>query len=463
MIKFRWRKPSIAKHLAVWYTLLSVALLISFGGVMYASLKDRLRTEDDQVLASKIAELRAIIAAHANDYSYLHDEIEREATTSPGTFLRVSNGRGDIIAESGIQVDFSSLLKESTAETGRDWRSESGNTYRVLSSKFIGEGGELQFFAAMDLAGENRLLSAYWRTLMFAILAAMLAAAVIGYVIARRGMQPVSQLAAIVDKLDADTLHHRVSIEPWPQELQPLAEKFDGLLSRLETSFARLSQFSADIAHELRTPLHILRSEAEFALIRGKTQGDYRQCIESAAEEYERLSRMVEGLLFLARSEQPDAQLNGRELQLNQEIATVANFYQALADEQEVSLTYSGVGQVYADPDLFRRALGNLIANAIAHTPSHGTVAVVADARVENEVAIRVIDNGCGIDATHLPHILDRFYRVDGARQRLGEQIGLGLSIVASIMKLHQGTIAIDSKMGYGTTVTLTFPTKKPI
>ncbi|KIO47678.1 histidine kinase dimerization/phospho-acceptor domain-containing protein, partial [Nitrosospira sp. NpAV] len=153
------------------------------------------------------------------------------------------------------------------------------------------------------------------------------------YGIARKGLRPISRLAAVMDQLDVHRLSHRVNEEPWPEELQPLAQMFDGLLSRLEVSFSRLSQFSADIAHELRTPLHILRGEAELTLTRAASVETYRASIESAADEYDRLSCMVDALLFLARSEQPDTHIDRQVLDARQEVVAVFDFYQAMADE----------------------------------------------------------------------------------------------------------------------------------
>lgn len=457
------KSGSIAARLTFWYALLSVVLISGFGGVMYSVLKDRLRSEDDQILAGRIAELRSILTHYKDDYTHLREEIEREATSSPGTHIRVLDGRGKIVAESGESGTFSvsalSLpsLKLPKNGLGHDWIASDGTPYRVMAGTFVADT-RYMLYVAMNLSSEEQLLSAYWRTLSFVIFAALIIAVAMGYYIARKGLQPVSRLATIVDELDAHGLHRRVSKDSWPEELQPMAAKFDGLLSRLEDSFGRLSRFSADIAHELRTPLHILRGEAEIVLTKGESKNDFRACIESATEEYERLSRMVEALLFLARTEQPDAQLDKGSLLLEQEVAAVCAFYQAMADENGVSLSAHGEGTVFADSALLRRALGNLVANSLRHTHNNGQVVVEARQTLNHGAVITVSDTGDGIAPEDLPYVFDRFYRADSARSRGDTGTGLGLAIVSSIMKLHGGTVSIQSERQHGSVVKLMFP-----
>lgn len=457
------RSGSIAARLTFWYALLSVALIASAGSVLYWVLANQLHQENDRLLAGKIAEVRAVLVLHPNDYAALREEVLHEAETLPGIYLRVLNARQEIVADSpGTTPIFINRGPFATSplpmdESGRDWFSSDGKKYRLMSSKFE-TSSPFIVYAAMSLSKEEQLLAAYRSTLLLAVVIVLAIAIAAGYLIARREMQPVSRLAAIVDELGAGHLQRRVGDEAWPSELRPLATNFDHLLSRLEDSFARISRFSADIAHELRTPLHILRGEAEIALSRDRLNEDFRACIESAMDEYDRLSHMVEALLFLARTEQPAAQLDKKWLNLEQEIAAVCAFYQAMADEQGIPLIARGTGNVLADSGLLRRALGNLVANALRHTPSGGRIVIDAKTLPNQASEITVSDTGCGIAPEDLPRVLERFYRADGSRLRQGQGTGLGLAIVQSIMHLHGGTISIQSELDHGTAVTLTFP-----
>lgn len=458
---FMGKSKSIAARLTFWYALLSVVLITSAGGVLYWVLVERLRQEDDQLLAGRITEVRAILLLHSSDSAVFREEVQREAAMFPGTHLRVLDSQGDLVVEAptthaafGDSEPYPPVRED---ERGEDWFSGDGEVYRVMSAR-VAAGSGFTVQVAMSRTKEEALLAAYRQTLWLAVSAALAIAVVVGYLIARRGLTPVSRLASIVAELSAAHLHRRIGNDAWPRELRPLAANFDQLLARLEESFARISRFSADIAHELRTPLHILRGEAEMALSKARSSEDYRTCIESAAEEYERLTRMVDALLFLARTEHPDAQLDKKPLALDQEIAAVCAFHQAMADEQEITLINGGAGTVLADSGLLRRALGNLIANALRHTPSGGRVVVEAGETADHGAEIIVSDTGDGIAPEDLPHVFDRFYRADSARLRQGSGTGLGLAIVQSIMQLHGGSVSIQSEPREGTTVTLKFP-----
>jgi len=456
------KKPeAIASRLTLWYALLSVILIASAGSILYWVLTDRLRQEDDRLLESRIAEVSALLMRYAPDSDMFMDELQREANTGLGIYLRVQDFQGNNVTEAIIlNVDFGGdkpypPIRENGK--GEDWVSSEGEVYRTMSFRIaVASGFTVQ--AIMSLAKEEEVLTTYLRTLWIVVSIALVLAIVAGYLIARRSLKPVSRLAHIVAELTAAHLHRRVATDEWPRELQPLASNFDLLLSRLEESFDRISRFSADIAHELRTPLHVLRGEAEMALTKGRTADDYRTCIESAVEEYERLSRMVDALLFLARTEQPDMQLDKQLLDFKHEAAAVCGFYQAMADEGEVILSVYGEGNVFTDSALLRRALGNLVANSLRHTHNGKHVIIEARKTQNNGMEITVRDTGDGIASGDLPYVLDRFYRADDARTRCDLGTGLGLAIVNSIMQLHGGTVSIQSEQHHGTVVKLSFP-----
>lgn len=455
---------SIAARLTFWYALLSVIVIAAAGSGLYWVLIQQLHDEDDRLLAGKIAEVRAVVLLHPNDWTALREEVQHEAETLPGIFIRVRSAQAGAIAESpGFRSVFDehgpfAAIRDPDNGEALSWHAPDGEKYRVMTGSFD-LGARYTVDAALRLARDEQFLASYRRVLLLAVTGALAIALGAGYLIARRGLRPVSRLAAIVDELGAEQLHHRIGEEAWPAELKPLAKNFDRLLSRLEESFTRISRFSGDIAHELRTPLQILRGEAEIALSKESSNADYRACIESAADEYDRLSRMVDALLFLARSEQPDAHLDRQVLDVRQEVIAVFDFYQAMADEQGITLTCLGEGTIPADSALLRRALGNLVANALRHTPDGGRIRVDIQPQQDHMMAITVSDTGHGIPPEDLPHVLERFYRADAARPRQGQGTGLGLAIVQSIVHLHGGTISVRSEVDQGTSVTLLFPT----
>jgi two-component system heavy metal sensor histidine kinase CusS len=229
------------------------------------------------------------------------------------------------------------------------------------------------------------------------------------------------------------------------------------MLDRLEESFARLGRFSADIAHELRTPVHALRGEVEVALGRARSPEEYREVLGSCLEECVRLSGLIERLLFLARAEDPTTQINRERVDVGRELAAVQEFYEPAAADAGVRLSLDVPKPVAANLDraLWQRAVGNLVENALAFTPSGGSVSLSATPEGDG-VRVTVADTGCGVPAADLPRLFDRFYRADPARSSRG--VGLGLSIVRTVAGLHGGTVEVASVVGQGTRVTLHFP-----
>jgi two-component system heavy metal sensor histidine kinase CusS len=256
-------------------------------------------------------------------------------------------------------------------------------------------------------------------------------------------------------RIGPDHLKERIGSKGWPRELQPLAMAFDQMLTRLDDSFTRLSQFSADLAHELRTPIANMLGEAQVALTRERTAAEYRETIESTVAECERLSRIVDNLLFVARADAAREPIARKQFDARAAVEKIAAFYQTVADDHHVTISCSGDGQVYSDPDLFERAVGNLLDNALRFTPAHGSIHI-AVSKQDTDFEVTVNDNGSGIAAEHLPRVFDRFYRAESSRGSDGA--GLGLALVKSILDLHGGSTMIQSQIGHGTTVKLIFP-----
>ena len=232
----------------------------------------------------------------------------------------------------------------------------------------------------------------------------------------------------------------------------------DGTLNRLDDSHSRLAQFSADLAHELRTPIHAMMGQTEVALGKECEPEEYRRVLESNLEEYQRLSRMINGLLFLARSENPKTHIVRSRHDARAELEAIREFHEALADDQGVSVTCNGQAELYVDPILFRRAVSNLLSNALRHTPRGGQIVLSAEQTADCGALVRVSDTGCGIAEKDMPRLCERMYCPDQGAARCAEGTGLGLAIVKSIADLHSGTVAVESSRGQGTSVTLRFP-----
>lgn len=308
----------------------------------------------------------------------------------------------------------------------------------------------------LDVSESRQLLEAYRARLAGVVGLAILLSAAIGFLLTRRGLAPVRAIAAEIGRINAEKLHARIADDAWPAELRALAHNFDTMLARLEQSFDQLTRFSSDIAHEFRSPVNNLVAAASVTLQRARTPLEYQQTLEVVVEEGSRLSRMVASMLFLARADNAEQHVHLEQLALAGEFQKLIEFYEIAAEEQGVTLEARADGHLTADPLLLRRALSNLLANALRYTPRGGTIRLLGES-TRDAVVISVSDTGSGIAARHLPHLFDRFYRADASRSST-DSTGLGLAVVRSIAELHGGTVDVSSSVGEGSTFTLRFP-----
>lgn len=462
---------SIAFRLTALYALITMVVLAVCGATLYGFLTHSFESEDGEFLAAKVQELRTAFADDGHRAAALAAQIGTDAGNSRFRkyYVRLLNGDGTVIGEtpgmgkrlpSGI---FPGVQSRAAFAESPHWEEiRSGGAWLVAATvlgRDAASGKTVAVELAADVSRDEGVLADYRNTLLIVLLLGTLLAAVLGAWAARRGLSPLRAIAQAIEKVNAEQMGYRID-EPgrWPRELAGLARAFDAMLERLDRAFQALRRFSADVAHELRTPLNNLRGEGEVALAKPREGAEYRRVIESMLEEQARLGRIVESLLFLARAEQRREPLSRKNLDLHPVAEAMVEYYRPLAEEKGLALDCKGEARAYADPDLLQRAIGNLLSNAIRHTPAGGTVGV----RIENGgmegVEISVADTGCGIAEEHLPRLFDRFYRVDAARSEGPHGSGLGLSLVQSIMHLHGGSVRVESIVGGGTTVTLLLP-----
>jgi two-component system heavy metal sensor histidine kinase CusS len=462
---------SITRRLTLLYAASTAALLVLAGGSLYWTLKRNLDTARGSLLASKVEVLRLLLREHPRKAEVLASEVEHEATASHllRYFVRILDEPGRVRFEtSGMAELLPASLFPVPAPAGAAIPAGVPLELRPRQSFVLlavrapaGPTGREQWTlqVAHDVSASAALLADYRRKMLAVLGVGLVFAAVAGVWAARNGMRPLVQITKAAQQITASQLHERITGVEWPAELSALAQAFDAMLDRLEDSFTRLSQFSADLAHELRTPINNLRGEAEVALARSRSLEEYQHILASSLEEYDRLARMIEGLLFLARADDPKTAVQQVRFDARKEIEAVRDFYEPLAKEQEVPVTCEGEGWLDGDPVLFRRAIGNLLANALRHTPAHGVVSItLSPPDRQGVVLVSVRDTGEGIAPEHLPRVFDRFNRAGPARAQTRGGSGLGLAIVQSIMRLHGGGASVQSVPGQGTTVLLKFP-----
>jgi two-component system heavy metal sensor histidine kinase CusS len=476
-----WKPTSrLAPILRLWRTLafrltagyaLAGLFLVTFAIVsLYFVLASELEKSTDLFLADKVHVLQTMLRERPGDEDGLREEIELESAARryEQFYIRVLDDRNTLLLMTpgmANQLDLAQLTTQTRGRPDRTIRMKGrdGRAFRVTSASAQvgsapGKSDLLQI--AVDVSQKERLLARYRFWFWAILLATTVVFPLVGYQIARHGIRPVEEMATTARHISSTNLRERILPEGYPFELETLAGTFNQMLDRLEESFERISRFSADIAHDLRTPVNNIRGEAEVALARARTSGEYREVIESCLEEAVRLSELIGDLLFLARAESPLSNLRREPVDLAKLLSGVKDYYEASAADGKISLSTSVPGEpVIADLDrtLLQRALGNLVSNALAHTPPGGAVVLGTSANTST-IRIEVSDTGLGIPAEALPRVFDRFFRVDSSRSHSSGGTGLGLAIVKSIAQLHGGNVEIASQPGQGTRVTLEMP-----
>jgi len=440
---------------------LAAALLLACGlGVFYTIVVRNAFAEDNAVLADKVSAVSA--ALRENGPSALAAELTgRKAGEHTAYWIRILDPQGRTYAQTPGMDQL--LVPEIFPPPRKSGSTVGGQKHYRMGSKLfslvaLNEESESKLYTlqvAQDRSSDEQVERNFAVLFVVVLSGGVIASALIAIIVTRRGLLPVRQMAQSLERIGPDQLKERIGSTGWPRELQPLAIAFDKMLKRLDDSFTRLSQFSADLAHELRTPIANMLGEAQVALTRDRSAAEYRETIESTVVECERLSRIVDNLLFVARVDAAREPIARKRFDARAAVEKIAEFYQTVAEDHHVTITCSGEGQIYADPDLFERAVGNLLENALRFTPAHGSIRV-AVSRHDGDFEVAVHDNGSGISAEHLPHVFDRFYRAESSRGSDGA--GLGLALVKSIVELHGGSAAIQSQVGQGATVKLIFP-----
>ena len=324
-----------------------------------------------------------------------------------------------------------------------EWQAGAAH-YRGLALAAAAPPGHV-IAVAVETGHHAEFLAALRLALAGVVAVAGLAAALIGWAVARAGLAPLRQMARHAGSITADRLAERLRVDAAPPELRELATAFNAMLDRLGDSFQRLSDFSADLAHEMRTPVSNLMTQTQVTLSQTRGAAEYREVLASNLEEYERLARMIADMLFLAKADQGLIVPTRETVDLAAELRELFDFYEALAEERGVRLAHEGDATVSGDRLMLRRALSNLLSNALRHTARGGTIQVaVSPAPTSGRVLVAVENPGAPIPAEHLARLFDRFYRADAAR-RLGaaggEGAGLGLAISRSIARAHGGEL----------------------
>jgi heavy metal sensor kinase len=461
-LSIRWR-------LTLWYGLVLSIVIAVFGTAVFVTMRHALLARADEALAGELDEISDDVQA-GKEAIKLFQQLQRRFTRHEVYEFQVSRVGGEPFFQSerlkprrfsvpAIPGSLKHLDFESVALGTESVSIESLGRLRLMSRLVPGPDGPLVVQTAMPLASIDQELAELLTVLLLAGPLALVCALGGGYVLARQALAPVDRIVQTADRITATQLDRRIEVVSTDDELGRLARTLNGMIARLERSFEEIRRFSADAAHELRTPIAVLRTEAEVALRQPREPEQYRAILEDQLEELERLSRLADRLLFLCRGDAGLVPLARRPVDLREVVENVAEHMRVVAEERGVALLAEGLSEcaVSADEEQIRRLLFNLVDNAIKFTPAKGKVRIDI-IRCDAEARIVVVDTGIGIPPEHLPHIFQRFYRVDPTRNSDAAGTGLGLAISRAIAEAHGGSIAIESAVGAGTRVVLTLP-----
>src|SRR4051812_20582202 len=372
---------SIASQLVLLFTL-AAAFLLSCGlGALYWIVVRHAFEEDNEVLADKVAAVRADLST-AGGIQLVTEELKNiRGGERAAYWVRVLDSPNGTVAETpGMTAIlpaavFPSAQPNLASRSPIDFRTDD-RLFSLISSGADPAGAPYLIQVAQDRTADDRFMKQFAALLAAVLALGVAASAIIAWTVTKRGLRPLGKMTRALKRVGPKQLHERMGTIGWPREVGPLAVAFDDMLTRLEDSFVRLSQFSADIAHELRTPIGNIRGEAEVALTRTRSDEEYRQVIESTIAECQHLGHIVDNLLFLARTEAAEGHLERTAFDGRAAIEKIAAFHELIAEEQQLTIHCRGEGALVADEMLFGRAVTNLMENAVRHTPAGGTVEV---------------------------------------------------------------------------------------
>lgn len=372
--------------------------------------------------------------------------------------LRVIGRKGELLLESkgmALETPRERFPLPLQAWSWAEGFTSSGVKVKLLSTPY--REGWIQ--VVRNMHPEVEMLRSFRQSLLILAVAIPFLAAALGYGLVKLGMRPLEQIRAKATGIGPGTLGLRIDSSKLPIELDPLAGTLNTALDRLEVAFTRLAELNADLAHELRTPVHALRLEAESLLRSGRLTLDTREQVENMMETLDHLSALIEQMLFLARAEDPGTHIERSPIDPVLLLERAARPFESLAEERSISIRLGPAkgSRLKGDPVLLQRALHNLLANALRHSPAEGTILVRAR-QVDGACVLSVEDRGAGLSPETLAQVGQRFIRPDASRSRETGGTGLGLAIVDRIAKLHGGRLVVENREGGGTVAKITLP-----
>jgi heavy metal sensor kinase len=452
----------IRLRLAAWYFAVLAIVLSAFGVSAYLAMRHSIRQTVDEELQIRAEGVHQLIernvqrGAKGDLPEGLREHTELRAG---GALLQVADGEGNWLYRSKVMSDygvprFSPASPKITEYVGND-------VPLRIWNQAVNVGGENYYIqSAFEMDDFYDALYHFELLLYIAIPSLLICAALGGYWISTRALAPVDQITKMARTISAQNLSSRLIVPNTGDELQRLSETLNGMLDRLEASFKKITQFTADASHELRTPVAVMRTRAELSLRKARSADEYRDVISEVLAELEKTSGLIEQLMFLARADSGSETLNFTNTNVTEVLREACHQGSALAEAKQIGFHEQIAPDsmwIRGDASSLRRLFLILIDNAVKYTPANGQVEVSLQ-RNNGYAIAQVKDTGIGIAESDLPNVFERFYRADKARTRELGGVGLGLSIGRWITEVHSGTIEVQSAPGRGSVFQIRLP-----
>lgn len=453
---------SIRWRLTAWYVALLCGLLLAFSAGTYVAVEKLLLDNLDDLLASQ-ARLFADTINLSDQELNIRDDALRIGRNSSDHITRLYRANGTRIFDSNSKIsdeDLDQAVRKALAGTQQYDLIPENDGMRILTLP-IRSGqqvvGALQI--GLSLEDIDQTMRALLKVMLVFAPALLLCASAGGLFLANRALAPIDRITRIAQQISADDFNRRIDLHGPDDEIGRLAHTFDSMIARLQAAFEQQRRFTADASHELRTPLTAMIGQIDVALERPRADESYRGTLAVVREQAQRLARMANDLLFLARSDTQPQPAAHELIDLAQLLPAIVAQVEPLAQARDQQIRFDQTVQLLVqgnEDDLIRLFL-NLLDNAIRYTPPGGQIVVRAD-QADSQLAISIADSGPGIAPEHLPHLFDRFFRIDRGRNRAHGGSGLGLAIAQNIVRAHSGRLVVESTLGQGSTFTAILP-----
>ena len=449
---------SIRTRLTLWYSVVLLAGLVLLSAGIWVTVSHSLRASLDDSLTEHAAGVITVLRteSESENSNHLSEELNEYATATPGgNLMEIRDAQGHPILQSKtVAMPATGSAPAFAEQTSNSVR------YRTFTTTVRVNGQPYRVLVATPMdATEVTLRRVRW-LLLWSAPAVLLLASLGGIWISRRALAPVDEITLAARSIGIQSLSRRLDVPSTGDELQRLSETWNEMLARLEAAVKRLSQFTADASHELRTPVALIRTTAELTLRRERSPETYREALRQVVLESERTSRLVDDLLLLARADAGLPSLALERMELTPLVRDVCQQGQVLAESRQLQISTVAPEEpvfVEANDPALRRMLLLLLDNAMKYTPVGGRIVLSVD-RDPGGATVAVRDTGIGIPETALPHVFERFYRVDESRNRDAGGTGLGLSIAKWIAERHHASLEAESVVGEGSVFRIRFP-----